>query len=78
MGWNYDMTAAPRDGTVIWLMNDLMAEPVKGYYGLFNDQFSDLPPTTHQWVSVYTPGIHSDFPFPSGRLVCPNRWAPVE
>ena len=65
---------APQDGTVIWLKNDCMDDPVKGHWGelwIDGERHEKLV-----WVSDWTP--QEFFHFPLGRLVCPTVWKPLK
>lgn len=65
---------APKDGTMIWLRNSLMDEPVLGHWGELWD--NGVRVEQLNWVSDFT--MTDKFRFPAGRLVCPSEWAPVK
>lgn len=67
-----DISTAPKDGTIVQLRNACMEEPVRGHWGEYRMRGTDKLTTC--WVSDFTP--HEFFPFPSGRMVCPEEWKP--
>lgn len=70
MTWNKDMSAAPRDGTVVLVKNAMMTEPVEARWGEYRSRV--VPNVTMQWVLVRD----SDrfMPLPPGTLVRPDEW----
>ena len=62
--------------TVVWVRNNLMEHPVKATRGFSHN--GAVCEDTGLFTSVYTPDPKGFFPTPSGQLVCPDEWAPME
>lgn len=62
-----DIETAPMDGTVIWVTNSQMNEPVLAQFGLYRGKPA--------WVLVSDPDPY--MPTPPGALVIPDRWQPL-
>lgn len=75
MTWQ-PIETAPKDGTVVRLRNSLMTDPeyVRGHFGELVLAATGQAASEPQWVSDWTPD--DMFPFPAGRLICPDEWMP--
>lgn len=58
---------------VVLVKNALMNKPVRATRGFVHN--GKVHPDKNFFTSVYTPDRF--FPTPSGRLVCPDVWAPL-
>ena len=75
------INSAPKDGTVVWLRNDVMKgnqtrfTKVRGHWGEWT---SPVTGNTHTvWVSDFTDLGPGDF-FAAGNLVYPDEWMPID
>lgn len=72
MGWN-PINTAPY-GKIILVRNKLTEKPVRATRGYVHN--GAVHPDQTFCTSVYTPDQF--FPFPGGKLVCPDEWAVLE
>ena len=61
-------------GKTILVRNKQMDKPVRATRGYVHN--GSVHPDQSFCTSVYTPGQF--FPFPAGKLVCPDEWAELD
>lgn len=73
VGWQ-PMDTAPKDGTRIWLCNNVMHAPIIGTWDDYRSEFSGA--VSKQWIVTHDP-CELFTPMRYGTLICPTKWAPL-